>query len=98
LLLEGEFFRRPALYVLEESLLLDVLRIGGIDDMFLAAAYAQAGQLDKARETVARLRQAKPDITIELLRRRRYSNHPDYRRFEEDELFAGLRKAGIPEK
>jgi hypothetical protein len=29
---------------------------------------------------------------------RRYSSHPDYRRWEEAELFAGLRKAGIPEE
>jgi adenylate cyclase len=68
------------------------------DDMYLAAAYAQAGQIDRAKEAAARLVKAKPDITIELLRNRRYSSHPDYRRYEEGELFAGLRKAGIPEK
>ena len=68
------------------------------DDMYLAAAYAQAGQVDKANVAAGRLRKQKPDITIDLIRRRRYSSHPDYRRWEEAEVFAGLRKAGIPER
>jgi len=68
------------------------------DDMYLAAAYAQAGQIDKAKVAAARLLKQKPDITIDLLRKRRYSSHPDYRRWEENEVFAGLRKAGIQEK
>ena len=68
------------------------------DEMYLAAGYAQAGQIDKANEAAARLMKSKPDITIDLLRKRRYSSHPDYRRWEEGELFAGLRKAGIPDK
>jgi hypothetical protein len=66
--------------------------------MYLAAAYAQAGEIDKSREAAARLVKAQPDITIDLLRKRHYSSHPDYRRWEEGELFAGLRKAGVPEK
>jgi class 3 adenylate cyclase/TolB-like protein len=68
------------------------------DEMYLAAAYAQAGQIDKSKDAAARVIRAQPDITIDLLRKRRYSSHPDYRRWEEGELFAGLRKAGIPEK
>ena len=68
------------------------------DEMYLAAAYAQAGEIDKSREAAARLVKAQPDITIDLLRKRHYSSHPDYRRWEEGELFAGLRKAGVPEK
>ena len=68
------------------------------DEMTLAAAYGQAGQLDKSKEAAMRLIRAKPDVTIDLLRKRRYSSHPDYRRLEEEGLFAGLRKAGIPEK
>jgi hypothetical protein len=58
----------------------------------------QAGQMDASKEAGARLVKAQPDITIEVLRNRRYSSHSDYRRWEENELFAGLRKAGIPEK
>lgn len=68
------------------------------DDMYLAAAYAQAGQIDKAKVAGARLLKQKPDITIDLLRKRRYSSDPDYRRWEENEVFAGLRKAGVQEK
>ena len=68
-----------------------------LDEAFLTAAYARGAQVDKAKEAAARLIKQKPDITIELLRNRRYSSHPDYRRWEEGELFAGLRKAGIPE-
>jgi tetratricopeptide (TPR) repeat protein len=68
------------------------------DEAFLTAAYAQGAQIDKAKEAAARLMKQKPEVTIELLRNRRYSSHPDYRRWEEGELFAGLRKAGIPEK
>jgi TolB-like protein len=67
------------------------------DEMFLTAAYAQAGQIDKAKEAAVRLVRLQPDITIDLLRKRRYSTHPDYRRWEEAQLFEGLRKAGIPE-
>jgi hypothetical protein len=69
-----------------------------LDEAFLAAAYAQAGQVDKAREAAARLIKQKPDITVDVMRKRRYSDHPEYRRWEEGELFAGLRKAGIPER
>jgi len=68
------------------------------DDMYLAAAYAQAGRIDDAKAAAGRVVKAQPDITIDLLRKRRYSSHPDYRRWEENQLFAGLRKAGIPEK
>jgi tetratricopeptide (TPR) repeat protein len=69
-----------------------------LDEAFLAAAYAQGGQVDKAKEAAARLIKQKPDITIDVMRKRRYSSHPDYRRWEEGELFAGLRTAGIPER
>ncbi len=68
-----------------------------LDEMYLTAAYAQAGQVDNAKEEAVRLVKLQPDITIDLLRKRRYSSHPDYRRWEENELFNGLRKAGIPE-
>jgi tetratricopeptide (TPR) repeat protein len=68
------------------------------DEMYLAAAYAAAGDASKASDSARRLLAAKSDITIELLRARRYSSHADYRRWEETELFTALRKAGIPER
>ena len=42
-----------------------------LDEMFLTAAYAQAGQVDKAKEEAVRLVKLQPDITIDLLRKRR---------------------------
>jgi adenylate cyclase len=68
------------------------------DEMYLAAAYAGADEMTKAREAASRLVAAKPDITIDVLRKRRYSSHPDYRRWEEAELFGSLRKAGLAER
>lgn len=67
------------------------------DETQLAAAYGLAGRGDKAREAAGRLAKLQPGITIDLLRKHRYSSHPDYRRFEEEVLFPSLRMAGIPE-
>ena len=37
------------------------------DEMYLAAAYAQAGQVDKAKVAAARLLKQKPDITVDVI-------------------------------
>ena len=66
--------------------------------LLLAAAYADAGELDKAaaeRRTVDRIA---PGYTIERLRAYRYSENPDYLRLVEAQWYAGLRKAGVPER
>jgi adenylate cyclase len=69
-----------------------------IAHLFLVAAYANAGELDKAAAARRAVDQAAPGYTIERLRRYRYSEHPDYLRLVEDHWYAGLRKAGVPER
>jgi hypothetical protein len=58
--------------------------------VFLAAAYAQAGQLEYARREVARLLEDKPDAS--LRERNHYANEEMWAH-----LLDGLRKAGLPE-
>jgi TolB-like protein/DNA-binding SARP family transcriptional activator/Flp pilus assembly protein TadD len=58
--------------------------------VFLAAAYAQAGQLENARREVARLLEDKPDAS--LRERNFYANEDMWAH-----LLDGLRKAGVPE-
>ena len=69
-----------------------------IAHLFLVAAYANAGELDKAAAARRAVDQAAPGYTIERLRRYRSSEHPDYLRLVEDHWYAGLRKAGVPER
>jgi adenylate cyclase len=59
----------------------------------LAASYAQAGQMDKAKATVKRIVDANPTFTIELFRRS--NNIPDKEAL--GRLLDGLRRAGLPE-
>jgi adenylate cyclase len=61
---------------------------------WLAAAYAQVGQLESAREEAAAVMQIQPGYTIEGMAK----HFSPFKRPEDAEhLFDGLRKAGLPE-
>jgi adenylate cyclase len=62
---------------------------------WLAAAYAQVGQVERAREEAAAVMLMEPNFTIERIAKQ----HCPFNRSEDAEhLFEGLRKAGLPEK
>ena len=64
---------------------------------YLVAAYAQKGETAKAEaEKIILLKEA-PGMTIADLKALRFSNDPTYLQQTETHLYAGLRKAGIPE-
>jgi adenylate cyclase len=63
-----------------------------ITPLWLAAAYAQLGQLDDARAAADEVRRIEPGFTIE-----RWKVTAPYKRPEDSErLFDGVRKAGLP--
>ena len=68
--------------------------------VYLDAAYAQKGDTNKAAAIKAELLKRKPDLSIENLRAemRTWSNHPVFQQQTEENVLAGLRKAGIPER
>jgi hypothetical protein len=68
--------------------------------VYLDAAYAQKGETNKAAATKAELLKRKPKLSIESLRTifQGWSNHPVFQQQTEENVLAGLRKAGIPEK
>ena len=78
--------------------------IGQNDDwlvyVYLDAAYAQKGETSKASATKAELLKRKPKLSIESLRAemQTWSSHPVFQKQTEENVLAGLRKAGIPEK
>ena len=65
---------------------------------YLVAAYAQKGESAKAEAEKIILLRWQPSLTIEDLKALRLSNDPGYLQQTETHLYAGLRKAGIPEK
>lgn len=68
-----------------------------MNNLFLAAAYANQGDLSKAAVARAQVLRTVPDYTLAQLRAKRYSDNPEYLKLAEKYLYAGLRKAGIPE-
>ena len=64
---------------------------------FLAAAYANRGDVDKAVAAKNEMLRTVPGYTITQLRAKHYSDVPEYVKMAEDTWYAGLRKAGIPE-
>ena len=63
-----------------------------IAKLWLAAAYAQAGQLAEARAAADEVRRIEPGFTIDRWKGTAvYRNHADA-----EHLFDGLRKAGLP--
>jgi TolB-like protein len=69
-----------------------------IDQVYLTAAYAQKGDLNKAKIAKDELLKLQPGYTIERYRETWYSGTPEFFDLVEKHLAAGLRKAGIPEK
>lgn len=65
---------------------------------YLVAAYALKGETAKAEAEKMTLLKQLPGMTIADIKARRVSNDPTYLQQTEMHLFAGLRKAGIPEK
>jgi adenylate cyclase len=66
--------------------------------MFLAAAYALQGNDGRAQAEKAKLLAQRPDASIALFKTGRISDVPAYLQQTEAHLYAGLRKAGIPEQ
>jgi len=63
----------------------------------LAAAYAQAGQLDRATTERNRLLALRSRYSIADDKANEVSDNPTYLQQTESHLYAGLRKAGVPE-
>ena len=69
-----------------------------IDQIYLTAAYAQNGDLSKAKIARDELLKLQPGYTIDRYRQTWYSGTPEFFDLVEKHLAAGLRKTGIPEK
>jgi len=65
--------------------------------LFLAAAYANHGDLARAAVAKSEVQRIAPGYTIAQLRAKRYSDHPEYLPLAEKYWYEGLRKAGFPE-
>jgi tetratricopeptide (TPR) repeat protein len=65
---------------------------------FLAAAYANAGDMTHANAALKALLKTVPGSTIAQLRASRHSDHPEYQKLAEQYWYDGLRKAGLPEE
>ena len=65
---------------------------------YLVAAYAQKGETAKAEAEKMILFKQQPGVTIADLKAMRLSNEPAFLQQTETHLYAGLRKAGIPER
>ncbi len=60
---------------------------------FLAATYAELGQSDEARATVARILKARPEASLSLIR----ASWPFRYEADTERLIGALRKAGLPD-
>ena len=69
-----------------------------IHDSFLAAAYANAGDLERAHAALQSMLKSLPGYTIAQLKSKRYSDHPEYQKLAERYWYDGLRKAGLAER
>jgi tetratricopeptide (TPR) repeat protein len=68
-----------------------------IVQLFLAAAYANHGDVVKAMAAKDKALFTVPGYTVSQLRAKRYSEVPEYLKMAEAHWYAGLRKAGLPE-
>ena len=68
-----------------------------VDHMWLAASYAQLGDTARAGAEAATLKRLKPDLTIARLETNHVGNAASLKRAEA-QIYAGLRKAGVPER
>ncbi|HEU0198905.1 MAG TPA: winged helix-turn-helix domain-containing protein [Burkholderiaceae bacterium] len=69
-----------------------------ITHLYLTAAYSHEGEVAKAEAAKAALLQRRPGFVIADIRAGRFSDVPAYWEQVETHVFAGLRKAGIPEQ
>ena len=65
--------------------------------LYLAAAYAHKGDLAKASVAKTELLKRRPDMSIARFKARKLSDNPIFQQQTETHIYAGLRKAGIPE-
>ena len=65
---------------------------------YLAAAYANRGDIDKARAAANAILRTVPGYSIAQVRAKHYSDVPEYLTMAEATWYSGLRKAGIPER
>jgi adenylate cyclase len=65
--------------------------------LYLVAAYAQKGDLAKAAAAKTELLKREPGMSIARIKAFKISDNPIYQQQFETYIFAGLRKAGIPE-
>jgi tetratricopeptide (TPR) repeat protein len=66
--------------------------------VFLVGAYAQMGDMAKAAAQKAEALKRDPNLSIARLKALPLWRHPTFLQQMEAHLFAGLRKAGIPEQ
>jgi DNA-binding winged helix-turn-helix (wHTH) protein/TolB-like protein/tetratricopeptide (TPR) repeat protein len=66
--------------------------------LFLVAAYGHEGEVAKTETAKAALLRRRPGFSIADLNQGELSNEPAWLQQSETHLFAGLRKAGIPER
>ena len=65
---------------------------------YLAAALANLGQVERARASLQIVEEKSPGLTIDRIRNSRWTAHPEYKRLAESTYYAGLRRAGMPER
>jgi len=75
-----------------------ILARGWSVNELLVAAYANQGDLTKANAAKAELLRFVPGFTVAQARAFDEPPHPEYAKLAEKYLYAGLRKAGIPER
>jgi tetratricopeptide (TPR) repeat protein len=70
-----------------------------LEYLYLTAAHAQSGEVQKAAASKAELLRLRPDFSITRYQAMvaRFSADPEYRRLTQERLLAGLRKAAVPE-
>jgi adenylate cyclase len=70
-----------------------------VEYLYLTAAYAHSGQVQKAAASKAELLRLRPDFSIRRYQTMvaRFSANPVYQRLTQERVLAGLRKAGAPE-
>jgi len=66
--------------------------------LYLTAAYAQTGEMAKAARAKEQLLKLNPGYTIARYRKLQISDVPEFWQQTEEHMFAGLRKAGVPEQ
>jgi adenylate cyclase len=65
--------------------------------LYLVAAYAQKGDLAKTAVAKTELLKRQPGMLIARIKAQKISDNPIFQQQLETHVFAGLRKAGIPE-